>query len=823
MYRLTHFQEDQLANKKNEVAKFLAARWMGASESCCRIFGFDLYDGAPSVMPLAIHLPQQQTVTFPEHGTNAEIKEALNKAANTTLTAFYQYNKQTKLLNQTPLLYKHMPEKCTWNDANKSWKPRKQHFQIGRLHTVHPADSERFHLRLLLTHVPGPTSFEDLRTVNGTTYQTFQEAAVAAGYATDPHEFACILEEAATVLMPGQLRHMFIMMVAQCDIPSNCTLELFEQFLPELIADHTKAQMDVPQAKNKCLMQLQGMLAKINGSTLEKYNLPTPTNPTQEATCTDTSSVVASETNYDKNKLSLFYADNYVQLQKEQKTVADTIMATASPGYTGQRLFFVDGPAGTGKSFTFNTILAGLRSIGKVCIAVAASGIAATLLHNGGTVNNKLKTPLKISAESVCSFTTKSGHCKLFQLADYVFWDESPMNHKYSMECVDRTFRDMMMKLNDNDPKYDPEAANKLFGGKVVIFGGDFRQVLPVIKKGHKAQVIAASLKNSYLWPKIRTIPLHMNMRIRKGLQLCQACMQLPFDKLNTEVCQMCAPILLQQLKFEKFLLDMGDGKLKHTETSSCDIKVPNECLMPHSAGIFEMVNKVFQDLHTKWNDAEYMCSRCVLSPLNTDVDQINEFMMERFPSPLKHVYKSIDSVPEDQAMLFTTDFLNRQESGGMPPHKLLLKTHAPVILLRNLDTSIGLCNGTRLVIVGLHKKFVEARIVTGLPENKGRVVAVPRIKFTTDDMIFDMTRYQFPFKPAFALTINKSQGQTLREIGLYLPNDVFSHGQLYVAFSRVSSLSAIHVLALEKNKKNPSCCPKAKTTTANIVYPEVL
>ena len=364
------------------------------------------------------------------------------------------------------------------------------------------------------------------------------------------------------MLMPGQLRHMFIMMVAKCDIPAKCALELFEQFLGEMVADHIHNHMGLASCKNKCLLQLQDMLANINGSTLEKYNLPTPTSPAQNTTSTDTPSALASEKDFDKEKLSLFYANNYGLMQLEQKRVADTIMATAVDGYTGQRLFFIDGPAGTGKSFTFNTILAGLRSLGKVCIAVAASGIAATLLHNGGTVNKKLKTPFKITAESVCSFTTKSGHCKLFQEADYVFWDESPMNHKHAMECVDRTFKDMMMHLDPQDPRHDPEAANKPFGGKVVIFGGDFRQVLPVIKKGHKTQVIAASLKNSYLWPKIQTIPLHMNMRIRKGMQLCPTCMQLPFDKLNLEVCQSCAPTLLEQLKFENFLLDMGDGKL---------------------------------------------------------------------------------------------------------------------------------------------------------------------------------------------------------------------------------------------------------------------
>ena len=117
---------------------------------------------------------------------------------------------------------------------------------------------------------------------------------------------------------------------------------------------------------------------------------------------------------------------------------------------------------------------------------------------------------------------------------------------------------------------------------------------------------------------------------------------------------------------------------------------------------------------------------------------------------------------------------------------------------------------------------------------NVGTVVAVPRINFTSDEMPFDMTRYQFPFKPAFALTINKSQGQTLKEVGLYLPDPVFSHGQLYVAFSRVSSLEHIQVL-IENTKKQKKLVslpnqPNAtveplerQTSTANVVYPEVL
>ena len=410
------------------------------------------------------------------------------------------------------------------------------------------------------------------------------------------------------------------------------------------------------------------------------------------------------------------------------------------------------------------------------------------------------------------------------------------MNHKHAIECVGRTFRDMMPQLQPGGPNYTPDAKDKPFGGKIVIFGGDFRQVLPVIQKASKAQVIAASLKNSYIWRHVHTMPLHLNMRVRKGLQLCPKCMALPFDNLENAICNTCAPMLQKQMEFETFLLKMGDGKLPHPTNNHWDYKVelPSQCLAPAGAEMFHLVTKVFADMPTKWQDAEYMCSRCVLSPLNAHVDKINDFMMERFPSTNQRTYKSIDTVPNDQAMLFTTEFLNDQRDGGMPPHQLTLKTHAPVILLRNLDTSIGLCNGTRLTIVALHKRFVEACIVTGLPMNVGRIVAIPRINFTSDDMPFDMTRYQFPFKPAFALTINKSQGQTLKEVGLYLPDPVFSHGQLYVAFSRVSSLEHIQVL-IENTKKQKKLVslpnqPNAtveplerQTSTANVVYPEVL
>jgi ATP-dependent DNA helicase PIF1 len=129
-----------------------------------------------------------------------------------------------------------------------------------------------------------------------------------------------------------------------------------------------------------------------------------------------------------------------------------------------------------------------------------------------------------------------------------------------------------------------------------------------------------------------------------------------------------------------------------------------------------------------------------------------------------------------------------------MPSHKLLLKIGAPVILLRNLDPLAGLCNGTRLIVQRFTMQVVEVEIITS--KGADNVAFIPRIKFISDNsgLPFTFARKQFPLRLAYAMTINKSQGQTLSHVGLHLANDVFSHGQLYVAFSRAKAPANVKV-----------------------------
>ena len=154
----------------------------------------------------------------------------------------------------------------------------------------------------------------------------------------------------------------------------------------------------------------------------------------------------------------------------------------------------------------------------------------------------------------------------------------------------------------------------------------------------------------------------------------------------------------------------------------------------------------------------------------------------------------------QDDVVNYPTEFLNSLELPGLQPHNLQLKVGSIVIMLRNINQP-RLCNGTRLAVKKLMNYIIEATIIKG--KYKVEDVLIPRIPMTLTDLPFDFKRLQFPVRLAFAMTINKSQGQSLEVCGINLEFPCFSHGQLYVACSCVGKPSSLFIYAPQNKTKN--------------------
>ncbi len=153
-------------------------------------------------------------------------------------------------------------------------------------------------------------------------------------------------------------------------------------------------------------------------------------------------------------------------------------------------------------------------------------------------------------------------------MAEIILWDEAPMTHRHAYEALDRTLRDIMKVV---DPAYE----HQVFGGKIVCFGGDFRQILPVVKKGLKADTIAASLNKSYLWPSIKVLRLSINERVKR---------------YGNDI---------ESTNFAKFLLAVGEGRIPTTNENfeNDTIRIPENMLIPHTEN--DLINAVFPNLRT--------------------------------------------------------------------------------------------------------------------------------------------------------------------------------------------------------------------------------
>ncbi|XP_017221355.2 uncharacterized protein LOC108198086 [Daucus carota subsp. sativus] len=717
----------------DEIKTFLDGRYICGVEAGHRIYGFDVHHRTIAVQRLPFHLPHQKTCTFRSKDDRASV-ERLWSMKKSKLEAYFELNKVD--ISAQKYSYSQIPQFYVWDGQSTMWCSRKKGYQIGRLTYTHHGSGELWYLRMLLCRICGPTSFKDLLIVGGVVYPTFQAACDARGWLASDKEWDEALTECSSVGFANQVRELFVYIILNCKVYDIGTLwikhnlKMSEDILYKRRKVTCKNDLVLSEKEIEfyALAEIDNLLRSV-GNSLERFNnLPQPDGSYLNS---GNDNLIVEETSYNIEEELHRHNEMFKQLNHEQLQVYQSIIHSVNNKTGG--IFFVYGSGGCGKTYLWGTIISKLLSQRKIVFPVASSGIAATLMPGGRTAHSRFKIPIIIDEDSSCNISHKSDISQLLKKTELIIWDEAPMQHRFAFEALDRTLCDIIKSISQ-------DRHEKTFGGITVLLGGDFRQILPVINRAPRSEVVSASINRSRLWDESQLYLLTENMRVNKG---------------NSEKQKEIAR------RFNQWVLDIGNGKIPScTEDGDVfddvDIEIPEEfCIKSDNFSVEEIINSTYPELLSNYKDEVYMRGRAILTPTNEIVHEVNAVILEKLP--------------------------------GLPPHNVLLKENVVVMLMRNLN------------------------------QISGTLHFIPRIEMSPTDshLPFKLNRLQLPLQICYAMTINKSQGQSLDRVSLYLPRSVFSHGQLYVAISRVTSPSGLKIYI-----KGPN--GRCTNVTKNAVYEEV-
>ena len=450
-----HIEIRQNYLNHDEILQHLNARYVGPHQAVFRIMQYKMREKSHTIIRLAVHLPLQQNIYY----RDGNEQRALQVGRETILTAFLKLNEEDENAHQ--FLYHEIPEHYTFNKQAKKWHPRRYQTKIiiGRLYQVQHSDPQRFAHCLLLLHKRGVISFEDLRTVDGLLFDTFRDAARAMGLLEDDAEHRRCLQEASIMNMPSQMRQLFAtLMVFQT--PSDIRT-LFEEFKEAMCEDYIRhdrlSDLETTLQERHvhlCLWDINTCL-RVHGKSIsdpEFSDLPQLPDyfihPLNQIDHID----IIHERKQGEHMLK--------QLNNDQRHIHNTIMNAITTN-SDQNCYFVDGPAGIGKTFLYNTIVHNLQALGIKVKCMAYSGIASTLLINGATAHSTFQIPIPLLPNSVCNVKRQSARAQILRETSMFIWDEASMIPANALHAVNVVLRDITQ-------------VNKPFGGKFMFLGGDF-------------------------------------------------------------------------------------------------------------------------------------------------------------------------------------------------------------------------------------------------------------------------------------------------------------------------------------------------------------
>ncbi|KAG5862893.1 hypothetical protein JTB14_001613 [Gonioctena quinquepunctata] len=390
--------------------------------------------------------------------------------------------------------YAEIPEYFTWDSKKAKRNIRVQkNKQFGCIDEVSPSEGqiEKFFLRVLLKRIRGATSFDNLLTLDdGQVCDTFRESCQRRNWLVEQGgEFERCLREAELHQHPRKFRKLFGMI---CCIAMDEDIaqipQLWQTFKKSMMADFRHARMNHQEATFALLDHIKDIVSRCRpGVDLSDLGIE------YDPLAIDDAQINSDEEN-DADLQENNFEENHIPpteylvstLNKDQKIIflrilnacarihkfiiliqiyddlGDDVTTDQIIDKTRENLFYIDGPGGTGKTYLYNTLITVLNDM-------AWTGIAANLLKGGTTVHRSFRLPLTLSEDTTCGWTMQSTQTKnIRDKVALIIWDEAPMTPRFAMEAANRYLIDIKRRIEP-------------MGGKCVLFGGDFRQILPVV------------------------------------------------------------------------------------------------------------------------------------------------------------------------------------------------------------------------------------------------------------------------------------------------------------------------------------------------------
>lgn len=708
LHRYCFKAPDQVTLELNEIQAYLSGRLLSCAEATFRMLELKLHQEWPPVERLDMHLPRHNVVVFNPMDDVDDILAQL-PAAYSKLMQWFVLNQQ----DVSARLYRYVdiPEHYTWNIQERLWQKRvNRNIKIGRMPSVNGNNMELNALRMILNVARGAQSFMDLMTVDNHTYSTFRDAAQARGLLEDDGEAISIFHEMVRVgVSVATLRLQFCTVLVHC-APVN-PMELFNMFSSDLMYG------DVDEEScRECLKDLDRIMRSTFGKSLRDAEFQFVLGDIDD----DNDDLLPPIMNVDAN---LPLLERLGPLLTEEQRVAATDVMESALNLRGFNVFAVLCSAGTGKTLFANYVACSLRAQGRIVVCVAASALAASLLEGGHTAHHTLHIPIPANDASYCSFTASER--QVIMTADLLIWDEASMISQHVADTVDRSLQDM---LNNTRP----------FGGKTIMFTGDFKQLLPVVRGGKGDNI---TIKRCNWWPNVRQLAFCQNFRAG------------------------------QDIEFARMLEAVGLGVM-------AEVVVPQQC---QASDVGDFVERVYgNDLLNA--DVNAM----VLSLTLDDADTINNYCIQKTAGYCREAHAADSFLNCRHPDLYPPEIVAGIRMPGAPPSCLRMKLGGRYMIIKNMSKEIF--NGVRCVLVAFAgTKCVFVRLISG--PATGTTTIIPSCVFLISPdqsgLPFNIRRRQFPMIIAYAVTVHKAQGQTLAKVGLFVTTDIFTHGQLYTALSR--------------------------------------